>query len=773
MAHQMNEDESEEITLSEDEVTELDQGDDSLLKDTMGYAKKIYYRIMFGIYFSFCFLLALSFNMTDLYNPSLIELLLFSLLLAMGFAIILPIFIIVSGFASGGLSYLIIAPISYAILNSSTKGIMKILGFDMDLLFPNLIGKTGYVSKRNFFGDKSKYPFSAIINNTGLYEDSIFYKNLFSVRSSEMLEIGMRVEVTQDDKWSLLSIIKHHPTLAVVPIPDEYNVESDEKVLESPDGARIYLRSESQEFLELEAKLGRRWIILQIGLVFLAAFLVIFGFYHSATCFLSDPPQCNTLMDGVPFFILSFILLTVAIRTEFRRTLPSQESLEKTKFEAASSRKVNRRMAVLFVTFSLLLSFAWYDENTDGPDREYIDLTKDCNEMVVGPDVNLVGADFSGMYLYGCDLSNRDLTGADFSGAHLKCVDFSNSILVGANFGATTYVDLYGDTVYRESPDIWGVTFDNADLSDANFNGTGYRTVDLPYYSAVPDIPCEWESISFRGANLTNADVDAYFSGNFRSRGNEKVIFDNAILDNANFVMPTSSRYSHVSMVNVSFIGTNISTTLPPGTNLSQSNMSEANFIYFIALDLTSCPLSLPENYGCVKIRDKKMIAGPSMNFSNKEINLWYVGAINNDFFGTNFSGLYLPNSIFQGVSLTGSNMSNTNLSNSNFSYSHKIYNIEYLGYLNYMDYDEENQSYIVNVLEEWGVDNFSDLKSLWSANLTDVNFTGSNLSYSDFSYSNMTGANLKNADLTGVKWYYTTCPDGTNSGKTGSCNVT
>ena len=89
------------------------------------------------------------------------------------------------------------------------------------------------------------------------------------------------------------------------------------------------------------------------------------------------------------------------------------------------------------------------------------------------------------------------------------------------------------------------------------------------------------------------------------------------------------------------------------------------------------------------------------------------------------------------------------------------------------MDYDEENQSYIVNVLEEWGVDNFSDLKSLWSANLTDVNFTGSNLSYSDFSYSNMTGANLKNADLTGVKWYYTTCPDGTNSGKTGSCNVT
>ena len=43
-------------------------------------------------------------------------------------------------------------------------------------------------------------------------------------------------------------------------------------------------------------------------------------------------------------------------------------------------------------------------------------------------------------------------------------------------------------------------------------------------------------------------------------------------------------------------------------------------------------------------------------------------------------------------------------------------------------------------------------------------------LSYSDFSYSNMLGANLENATLTDVKWYYTICPDGTNSGKTGSC---
>ena len=52
------------------------------------------------------------------------------------------------------------------------------------------------------------------------------------------------------------------------------------------------------------------------------------------------------------------------------------------------------------------------------------------------------------------------------------------------------------------------------------------------------------------------------------------------------------------------------------------------------------------------------------------------------------------------------------------------------------------------------------------------MDFTGANLSYSDFSYSNMLGAKLENATLTGAKWYYTICPDGTNSGKTGSCAI-
>ena len=110
------------------------------------------------------------------------------------------------------------------------------------------------------------------------------------------------------------------------------------------------------------AKLGGGWRILQILLVFLAAILVLWGFYYSATCFLSEPPICLTLMDAVPYFIYSFILLTGAIVTEFKSKISSQEPLEEAKFKADRLEKVKRGMGFLIIAFSLLFILSWYDE---------------------------------------------------------------------------------------------------------------------------------------------------------------------------------------------------------------------------------------------------------------------------------------------------------------------------------------------------------------------------------------------------------------------------
>ena len=500
-------------------------------------------------------------------------------------------------------------------------------------------------------------------------------------------------------------------------------------------------------------------------------------------------PRYGTFADAIPFYAISFVLLMLTFAMKLNAKSSSQDSTQKELIKIDNWKKFKKNVIVLVVVFSLLMPLLWYESKTYWEDEEdkYVNLDQDCNDAVIGPDLNLVNADLSNLYLYGCDLSNRDLTGADFANTQLRCADFSNSILVGANFGS--YEAL--------APNIEYVTFDNADLSNATFSGNKYSNIDRfinSRYSIIPEVDCS-VNVSFKGANLTNANLaDTSFTGS--NRDYSKLIFDNAIMDNVNFVVDAylyeeisfnnaiidnatfvTGGYDHynwnipVSMVNVSFIGTDISMHLSPGSDLSQSNMSEANFIDFMALDLVSCPLSLPEPYNCAEISGKKMVFGPSMDFSNK-----YISYIDQDSLGTsgpgvNFSGLYLPNSIFHGVLLNGSDMSNANLSNSNFTYSHKIYDEQYSGYHYWWeDTDEENRTYLEAGLDEWGVDNFSGFKSLWSANLTNVNFTGANLSYSDFSYSNMLGANLENATLTGAIWYYTICPDGTNSGKTGSC---
>ena len=521
-------------------------------------------------------------------------------------------------------------------------------------------------------------------------------------------------------------------------------------------------------------KVGLIGRLFQVILGFVAFLLFLVGL--SAQAYGWSP---STFVESLPCYALSFVFLIFMLAIGLRAQSSSQEPLEREKIRVANERKFKTRLVVLVVIFSLVLAPLWYF----GYSRESysIDYGEDCNDEVVGPDVDLVDADFSNMKLRGCDLSNRDLTGAVFSGTNLACADFSNSILKGAHF---------------DSPDFRGTIFDNADLSDANFQGqTRWRDSNNVYnYDEIIGVDCDYD-LSFKGANLTNADFETLFVSS--PRGGFELVFDNAIMDNTNFVVQ-AARYSwisfdnaimdnanlvveyldlyydaSVSMVNVSFIGTDISMTLPPGSNLSQSNMSEANFIDFMALDLASCPLSLPETYNCAEIGDKKMIFGPSMDFSDKWISFWDNEAKGANFSGANFSGLYIPNSIFQAVRLNDSNMSYSNLSNSNFTYNHKIYNEQYLEYDACINEGGNCSTYAEATLERWGIDNFSGLKYHWSTNLTNVDFTESNLSYSDFSYSNMVGANLKDADLTGAIWYYTICPDGTNSGKTGSCSAT
>ena len=72
-------DESEDVTVPKDEEKELRQDDDSKLKETVAHTKKTYYRVMFSIYFGFCFLLAFNYHMIVFSYSSSLELLVLSL----------------------------------------------------------------------------------------------------------------------------------------------------------------------------------------------------------------------------------------------------------------------------------------------------------------------------------------------------------------------------------------------------------------------------------------------------------------------------------------------------------------------------------------------------------------------------------------------------------------------------------------------------------------------------------------------------------------------
>ena len=59
--------------------------------------------------------------------------------------------------------------------------------------------------------------------------------------------------------------------------------------------------------------------------------------------------------------------------------------------------------------------------------------------------------------------------------------------------------------------------------------------------------------------------------------------------------------------------------------------------------------------------------------------------------------------------------------------------------------------------------------QSLSGADLTDANLTDADLSDADLSDADLSGADLSGADLEQINWWYTTCPDGTNSNDNGN----
>ena len=190
-----------------------------------GQMKMMYYLFTFFFYYLFCVVMTYFLErMPELNIGSII----FLAFLAIFVALALPFVLLIMGFTlSGGIFIGMFVGIFSWLFGLGGRFLYKLFGYDMELLFPEFIGKKGEITKYSIF-KFSAYPYAATISKMGLPGDSFLYKNNFSVRSDEELNIGMKIEVIKHEKWSITSLMKNHPTFVVRILDEEIMVGNSE-----------------------------------------------------------------------------------------------------------------------------------------------------------------------------------------------------------------------------------------------------------------------------------------------------------------------------------------------------------------------------------------------------------------------------------------------------------------------------------------------------------------------------------------------------------------
>ena len=190
-----------------------------------GQMKMMYYLFTFFFYYLFCVVMVYDIEERPELNIGSIIFLAF---LAIFVALALPFVLLIMGFTlSGGIFIGMFVGIFSWLFGVGGRFLYKLFGYDMELLFPEFIGKKGEITKYSIF-KFSAYPYAATISKMGLPGDSFLYKNNFSVRSDEELNIGMKIEVIKHEKWSITSLMKNHPTFVVRILDEEIMVGNSE-----------------------------------------------------------------------------------------------------------------------------------------------------------------------------------------------------------------------------------------------------------------------------------------------------------------------------------------------------------------------------------------------------------------------------------------------------------------------------------------------------------------------------------------------------------------
>ena len=275
---------TQEPVIDEEPVTtELDD-----YKIKQKFVKKVYYTLIGVLYFTFCALFNYYVMYVDYYDRQIsfeVSSLLWFFLDTFVVALIFPFVILALSFASGGILFGVFVGLTYGLFGLLSRGIMKILGFDLELIFPELVGHTGVVSKPNVLGKFTTYNLSVEIEKAGLYGNSFWHGNNIAARSKgDEIPVGTKVTVIKANYWSLSSLLRNSPVMTVVPIGGQ--------VLESEVEENSFLREMANIF---------RILLLLVGVLSIFISLVVLS-----TC---NAASCGTVLDAVPCFSVSIICI--------------------------------------------------------------------------------------------------------------------------------------------------------------------------------------------------------------------------------------------------------------------------------------------------------------------------------------------------------------------------------------------------------------------------------------------------------------------------------
>ena len=271
------------------------------------FVKKVYYSIMLFLYLIICYFLALDIMLYYANEEYSILLLLFYILMV---SIILPVFIIFLGFTPGGIIIGPILALTYGLMSLISRFIIKTVGLDVDLIFPELVGHVGVVRNPNALNKYTSYPLSVEIEKAGLYGNSFWHGNKIAACSSEEeIPVGTNVKVIEADYWSFGSLVRNSPVLKVVPFEGDTGLSLD-------DGTEGHEEVEPEvvdNVLDTEKvnegmglKSAANWTV-RFVLVLTGIFFILFGLSVLMTCSMSSPPQCGTLIEASPCFSVSII----------------------------------------------------------------------------------------------------------------------------------------------------------------------------------------------------------------------------------------------------------------------------------------------------------------------------------------------------------------------------------------------------------------------------------------------------------------------------------